>query len=81
VKKNPTQLSTDVGDRLCDVLAAEGEMVSKWFAVAEVIAADGRRWLRVFCPDDSAPWDNLGLLTAARDQVKTYWGGGADDDD
>jgi hypothetical protein len=71
--KDPVQLSDDLGSRLCDVLSGEGELVSKWVAVAEVIGPDGKRYLRTFCPEASAPWDQIGMLDAALEQARTYW--------
>lgn len=79
MKRDATQLSSELEDRLCDILVEEDELVAKWYAVAEVIGSDGRRWLRTFCPENSVPWDNLGLLAAASQQVEAQWGGGDHD--
>lgn len=67
--KDPVQLSEDLNDKICDVLNGEGELVSKWVAVAEVIDADGHRWLRTFWPEGATPWDNIGMLSYALDDA------------
>lgn len=71
--KDPVQLSTEVGNRLCDVLAPEGELVTRWVAVAEVIDPNGDRCLRMFIPEGATAWDNLGMLTAALEDAKVDW--------
>jgi hypothetical protein len=68
--KDAEQLSADLDDRLSDVLAGEGEMVTRWGAVAEVIAPDGKRYLRTFWSDDLSRWDGIGMLTAAMDDLR-----------
>jgi hypothetical protein len=69
--KDPVQLSEDLNDKICDVLNGEGELVSKWIAVAEIIDSDGRRWLRTFWPDGGTDWDNIGMLSYALDDINT----------
>lgn len=71
--KDPVQLSAELGDKLCTILAPEGEVVTKWIAVAEVIESHGGRALRTFVPDESQAWDNLGMLTAALESSKADW--------
>lgn len=72
--KDPIRLSAELGDKLCEVLSSEGELVTKWVAVAEVIDKDGQRWLRTFWPDDAMPWDSIGMLvTATDDQRQVDW--------
>jgi hypothetical protein len=71
--KDPVELSAELGDRLCDILASEGELVTRWVAVAEVIETNGDRSLRTFIPNSATAWDNLGMLTAALENAKVDW--------
>lgn len=68
--KDAVQLSAELGDLLCDILSTESELVTKWVAVAEVIGSDGRRWLRTFWPDRTEPWDGIGMMTVAIDDLR-----------
>lgn len=69
--KDPIQLSEELGNQLCGVLAGEGELVSKWVAVAEVIGPDGARYLRTFFPAGATPWDNIGMLSYALNDLES----------
>jgi hypothetical protein len=54
-----------VGDALAAVLSSEGEMVTKWVTVCEVIDTDGTRALRVMADQNATDWDVYGLLNYA----------------
>ena len=45
-------------------------VVTKFIIVAEVIGADGKRYLWSDSDDDATPWDELGLLSYALGQVE-----------
>jgi hypothetical protein len=81
MSKTPVQLSEELGDKLCDVLGGESEVVVKWLAVADIIGPDGRRWLRTFWPDGMTRWDALGMLSVAMDDFDHLDWVAADDED
>ena len=54
-----------VENALANALSDEGDMVTKWVLVAEVIGDEGQRGVWTLAPDDAAAWDTLGLLTWA----------------
>jgi hypothetical protein len=70
--KSADQLDEEVGHSISAALLSEGEFVNKWIAAAEVIDEHGQLWVRTFWPRGATPWDNEGLLSAARRQVDDH---------
>lgn len=61
------RISEAVGAKVCDVLSAEGEMVTNFVAIVEVVDGEGRRWLRTLAPDTTTFWATMGMLSYALD--------------
>lgn len=57
-----------VGDALSDILGEDGEMVTRWLTIVETIDSDGERGMWSLVPDDTKPWDTLGMLNFAIQQ-------------
>ena len=62
------EINEAIGGKLCDVLGENGEMVTKWLVVAEIVDENGERWARYHYHDGATRWDNLGLLRYAEQQ-------------
>ena len=54
-----------VGHSLSDAVQGEGEMVTRWVAVFEVVDSDGKRAAYAIAPEQATAWDTLGLLDYA----------------
>lgn len=54
-----------VENALAQAFSDNGDMVTRWALVAEVIDTDGERGLWTLAPEDATGWDTLGMLTYA----------------
>lgn len=55
---------------ISNAMAAEDEMVTKWICLAEAIDDDGRRAMWLLTDTEAKPWDTLGMLTFAVQQIQ-----------
>jgi hypothetical protein len=59
----PEEIRDRVGDSFSQALSGEGEMVTRWVALVEVLDTDGQRAVYSLASSDAKAWDTLGLLT------------------
>jgi hypothetical protein len=58
----PDEVRDRIGDAFSNVLAGEGEMVTRWVALVEIIDSHGERAVYSMGAPDQRAWDSLGLL-------------------
>lgn len=57
-----SEVRAAVGDALADAFTKSDYMVTRWVVGAEVINADGERWIWNICPEGQRAWDSLGII-------------------
>lgn len=60
--ENAEEIRGAVGHALSDAVRGEGEMVTNWVALIEVMDGNGKRACYTLAAPDAMSWDILGLL-------------------